>query len=494
MDEYAKIGQTFYTEFPYRSGGVNVTGLVDASFTKQLAKNGVGNQSTTGITISEVDATNNPGLYGITVSGTTGFPTTTGAYALIVFRTSVPDDRWDGTIRVTSDGTGAGTWGSAVFTAAATNGRIYDGSAPIAGATVRILNSSNVILFQTLSGATGLYGPIYPPADGTYTINASKSGYTISTGTITVSSSVATGPGTDITLTAVSTTSSFLASNLWAYAGRMMRDRNGTKADQEKREVADDALEMISLDKKWPKYHTLGEVKLNAAYSTGTIAITAASTTVTLTTGVWPTWAASGNLVIGGQLYRISTRDSNTVLTLATAWGQAAITAQTYTLAQHAYALPSDLQRLDQVLFDRSWVWGDMPMSNAYLQMMRAGVQQGMTRAAGWSIADDKIWFWPWPTEAITVNMLYYRRPAKLVTGTDVADWDSMHEVLLRRAIDYQCSLRGDCVAGTAEQTKAAYTAALDSAFSADKTPVSRDLGATTYNPSRPFRGSTITG
>ncbi len=489
--EYFKVGQTVNDAFTYRSLGANVTGLTQASFTIQISKNGTGNQSTTGVTIAEVSAANNPGLYSVTISGSTGFAAATGSYDVKIFRTATPNDFWTATYRVTSDGTGAGTWGSAAFTATASNGRVYDGAAAVLGATVRILDSSNVILAQTTSDASGLWGPIYFPADGTYTISVSKSSYTVGTGTITVSASIATGPAADITLTAVSATSGFLASNLWAYAARMMRDRNGPKADQEKREAVDDALEMISLEKKWPKFHTLGEVKLNAAYATGTIAITAASTTVSLTSGTWPTWAASASLYVNGQSYRVSTRDSNSQLTLATAWGQASVTAGTYTLAQHAYALPSDLQRLDQVLFDRSWVWGDQALSMAFLQVLRAGIQMGQTRANGWAIADDQIWFWPWPTEAITVNLLYFRRPAKLVTGSDTADWDSMHEVLLRRAIDYQVSLRGDCVAGNPEQTKAAYVAALDSAFSADKTPVSR---ANVYDPARPFRGSTIAG
>jgi len=490
--EYFKVAQTINDAFTYRSAGANVTGLTQASFTIRLSKDGVGNQSTTGITIAEVSAANNPGLYSVTASGSTGFPASTGSYDLVIFRASAPDDYWTSTFRITSDGTGAGTWGSAVFTATASNGRIFDGAAALAGATVRILNSSSVILAQTVSDSSGLWGPIYFPADGTYTISASKSSYTIATGSITVSSSIATGPAADITLTAVSATSGFLASNLWAYAGRMMRDRNGTKADQEKRESVDDALEMISLDKRWPKYHTLGEVKLNAAYATGTVAVTNASATVTLTGGTFPSWAALAALYVNGQSYRISTRDSNTQLTLATTWNQATAAAATFSLAQHAYTLPSDLQRIDQILFDRSWVWGDTPMSNAFLQVLRAGIQMGQTRARGWAIANDQIWFWPWPTEAITVNVLYYRRPAKLVTGTDIADWDSMHEVLLRRAIDYQVSLRGESVAGSSEKTKEAYVSALDSAFAADKTPVSRELGANSYNSSRPFRGSTI--
>lgn len=485
--EYFPVGQTITDAFEY----YGVTGLGNGDFTKELSKNGTGNQSTTGITISEIDASNNAGLYGISISGSTGFAAAVGEYSLKVYRTSTPSDYWTFTYRVTADGTGNGTYGAAAFTPTASNGRITDGSNPLQCATVRILNSSGIILSQQTTDSDGLWNTIYL-ANGTYTISADLSGYTQVTGTITVSSGVATGPGTDIELTAVSATSTLLASNLWAYAGRMMLDRNGAKADQEKREAVDDALEYLSLQKQWPFYHQDGQVTVNAAYETGTIAITNGATTVTLTGGTFPTWAASGLLYVDGQSYRISSRDSSTQLTLATAWNQASVSGESYVLAQHSYSLPSNLQRFDQIFYDRAWAWGTKPISHALLESMRQGIQYGQKRASAFSIANGKIHLWPWPTEALTVNLLYFRRPAKLVSGGATADWSDLHEVVLRRAIDYQCALRGECVAGTKAECKRALDEAIDLAFEADQTPVSMDQAGPMWDPSRPFRGHTI--
>jgi pilus assembly protein CpaC len=54
----------------------------------------------------------------------------------------------------------------------------------------------------------------------------------------------------------------------------------------------------------------------NAPYSTGTIAYTQATRTVTLTGGTWPSWAQYGVLVIGNVLYRVAAKPTSTTLVL----------------------------------------------------------------------------------------------------------------------------------------------------------------------------------
>src|SRR4051812_6826478 len=94
-DIYVKVG-TPPIDYIYYLSAVNVpvTGKVNADFTKQVAKTGVGNQATTGITVAEVDATNNPGVYSITYNATTSFMAATGQYELILFDAGAPTFRW----------------------------------------------------------------------------------------------------------------------------------------------------------------------------------------------------------------------------------------------------------------------------------------------------------------------------------------------------------------------------------------------------------------
>ncbi len=80
------------------------------------------------------------------------------------------------------------------------------------------------------------------------------------------------------------------------------------------------------------------------SYSTGTIAITLAGTTVTLTTGVWPSWTAThGALVVDNTEYTIDTRTDDTHLELSSAWTEDTETAAEYTLRHDGnYDLPDD--------------------------------------------------------------------------------------------------------------------------------------------------------
>ncbi len=481
-EEYHKIGTTFRGEFLYVDGaGAAVTGKTNASFTKRLAKNGTGNQSTTGITVAEVDSSNNPGLYSVTVSGTTGFASASGEYGLDIFDTSDATKRWTMTLRVTSDGTGAGSWGDASFTPTVSNGRVTTGGVALAGATIKYIDATGVLYIQTVTDSLGLYPTAYfPSGTTTYTISVQKSGYTTSSGTLTISGSTATGPGADITLTASSATSTFLASNLWAYALRMMKNASGTEADLIAQQSVDDALESISLARKWPYYHgdTAGmpaRINLQTAYATGTIAVANASATVTLTGGTFPTWAASGEVKIDGVWCPVLTRDSGTQVTLRSSWSGTTQTAATYTIAEFSYSLPSDLQRLDVILDDKNRPWRSRPVSLATLQTQKSALVYGQSTPSLHAVGKDKLWVWPYPSAATLLNLMYYRRPAKLVSGSDTADWDSMHEALLRRAIDFQCALRSDCVAGTVEECRNNYFEAIDLAWAADKTAVDRD-------------------
>lgn len=475
--EHHKVGTTLRDYFLYLSptAGTAVTGLVQADFTIKLAKNGTGNQASTGITITEVDSTNNPGLYEVEVSGATGFVSATGHYELTIYRTA--DGLDDGVSRtwvVTSDGTGAGSWGDASFTSSDGDGRVTDGTDAIEGATVRIVDANGNLYVQTTTDASGDYGPIYFETAGTYTVYVQKANYTTDSDTITVSGSTATGPGANIALTAASNTSGILASSLWAYALRMYGDHQGAKADTEKMEIVNDALSWLTNEDDWPYMHRFGVIDFNAAYTTGTIAITSGTATVTLTGGTWPTWAASGDIYLNGQSYRVSTRTSATVLTLAETFNGDDVSGSSYTLAQHRYALPSDLLRIDQIYQGNTWPWGDGAVSPGQLELIRNAYLTGQQAASAWCIRKNFIEVWPYPTAKRRVNLLYWARPAELNDAADEADWDAQHLMLLRRAIDYQVALRGDCVAGSAKQCLENLQAAMAIARPRDKTQRSR--------------------
>jgi hypothetical protein len=476
-DLYHRVGNTFRTAFDYLDDtGAVVTGLTQADFTFQLAKNG-SHMAVAGLTLTEVSSVTEPGMYEVAVSATTGFPSAVGVYELVIFRTTVPYQRWTETIRVTNDGTGSGSLGTVGFTTATNNGRVTSAGVPVQDATVRFVDSNSLIIAQATTDASGLVGPIYFTTDGAYTMYVQKSGYTTVSGTVTISGSgtVATGPGTDLAIVAVTTSSTLTASSLWSYFKRCLRDRSGATADLYAQQGVDDALVMISQECEWSWFQTVYGLTVQPYYDTGTISITEGDATVTLVSGTFPTWAASADLYVNGQWYPVSSRTNGTTIELEQAWGMPSVSALSYAICQSRYTLPSDVQAIDGLRYDRAWGINPTPCSLATLTLLRSQYQYSLARPTMWAVSVDQIEFWPLPGVQQTLNLVYYRRPAALTSGAELADWDPVHVPLLRRAIEYQASLRGACVAGSTDQCLENYRLALTKAMQFDKQVTDHD-------------------
>lgn len=86
-----------------------------------------------------------------------------------------------------------------------------------------------------------------------------------------------------------------------------------------------------------------------APYDTGTIAIDNGTTTVTLTTGVWPSWTAThGSLIVDNTEYVIATRTSDSEMELAESWTEDTETAAEFVLQYDGnYDLPDDYGGLE---------------------------------------------------------------------------------------------------------------------------------------------------
>jgi hypothetical protein len=95
---------------------------------------------------------------------------------------------------------------------------------------------------------------------------------------------------------------------------------------------------------EWSFLKPIATMTLSGAYSTGTVAI--ASGVVTLTTGTFPSWAASGELIVEGVTYSVNTRDSDSQVTLDDTSVTVAAGA-TYELIRPVIDLPSDFAQFN---------------------------------------------------------------------------------------------------------------------------------------------------
>ena len=228
-----------------------------------------------------------------------------------------------------------------------------------------------------------------------------------------------------------------------------MRDRTGTKADLQILTLVNDAVNMVSMSHNWNWLITQDEIAFVAGYDTGTVAITNGSSTLTLTTGVWPSWAASGEVFLNGRYYRVLTRDSDTQLTLEGTWVYDAITAETYVIYQDSYSLPADLFKLHKFFQGRNYLSGCENVDIITLLDMKDGWQSGSTYTRVFTVHQNKLLVWPYPSAAGHVNLSYYRRPTAMTDASDTLDFDPNYITLIYRAIDLQVALQfGDAASG----------------------------------------------
>lgn len=437
------IRDAFYLE---DVDGTAVTGKVQTNFNIDIAKNGTGNQAATGVVITEIDSSNNPGWYYF-LCGTTGFVTDTGTYSvrLQVTGASGATLTTTGKYVVTSDGTGSGSSGAYSFTATVGDGRVTDGTSAVEGATVRITDASGLVLSELTTDSSGLWGPVW--VDATSYVYAQKSGYAQSSGTLTVSGGTLTGPGADLEMTAASS-AALTAGELWSYAKRVAKNNSGSLTDQIVKEVVNDALDMVSYEADWAALTRYTTLAIQGYYNTGDVDITQGSAAVTLATGTWPSWAASGYLVVGNKTYRVYTRDSDSQVTLSSAIGTDSATNATYILYQDSYTLPTDLLKIKGVHFGENWKWGNDPCSYETLVAAKTNDITGQSAPYLWCAANGKLHLWPYPTEDTDLAIIYKKRIGTLSSSGDTVDFDAIHRVVLNRAIDYQVAIRYGQTAG----------------------------------------------
>lgn len=94
---------------------------------------------------------------------------------------------------------------------------------------------------------------------------------------------------------------------------------------------------------EWTFLKISAPLQLYGAYATGTVTIAAngSGSIVTLADGTWPSWAADGEIWIGGARYTVLSRTSGSVIRL----DDVAVTAAAgtpYSLRKSQYALPDD--------------------------------------------------------------------------------------------------------------------------------------------------------
>ena len=190
----------------------------------------------------------------------------------------------------------------------------------------------------------------------------------------------------------------------------------GGPQDAEQRDIRTaihKAYAELTTIRDWSYYHVHGRVITDAPYSTGTI--TSSGTTVTLTGGTWPAWAATGGyLKTGEQIARVSSRTSGSVLVLDSALAlKADVTAAPYQLYRTVYPLPADFRNMDEPSDEYNWWSGTYITPDQAMKLERVGNTSGAP--LHWTIIKDPdsdgwaIKLIGYPTERETIDFTYRR-------------------------------------------------------------------------------------
>ena len=186
----------------------------------------------------------------------------------------------------------------------------------------------------------------------------------------------------------------------------------------------------------WLYYHTEHEIRLEAQYSTGTIAYDhtggANERQVTLTGGTWPTNAIEGRIKIADVRYPIESRVSDTIITLPADINPGADVAAltTYTWLRSSYTLPADFKDMDPPHTENSY-FNQKPVSLDSIMAFERHIRASSNPPRWYAIGPDPNLYGQMamyvqyePNEAEGLRFFYRRFPRPVTySGTEPASY-----------------------------------------------------------------------
>jgi hypothetical protein len=191
----------------------------------------------------------------------------------------------------------------------------------------------------------------------------------------------------------------------------------GGAQDAEQRDIrmaCQRAYAEVTALRDWQWFRTRYRIETTAPYDTGTI--TSSGTTVTLTGGTWPSWAATGAyLKVGNEICRVASRTSDSVIVLDSVLTlKDDVTSQAYTLYRTVYPLPSDFRNLDMPI-DEDYGMGCYVTPDEAMKMEIVSPTSGSPYY--WTIIKDPdsngwaIKVYGYPTTNQNIDLTYRRTP-----------------------------------------------------------------------------------
>jgi len=232
-----------------------------------------------------------------------------------------------------------------------------------------------------------------------------------------------------------------------------------------------DVLKFLAIERRWPFYETPGYFNLTAPYTTGTVAMTAASTALVGTTTTWAAGMAGQEFWTtedGNRVYMIATFTDTTHLTLNSAYLGATASGKTYSIRYVRYAAPSDWGQEGVFYLEdgRELSYEPLELSEWHrLRLLDRGTTSYPERIMHHNLAGtDYFYIDPAPSVAKAIRYTYWRVPATLTSGSDAADIPASFRGLLHLALRLRLSVDDNNAGLEAMQTRE-YQREIDKTF-----------------------------
>jgi len=226
-----------------------------------------------------------------------------------------------------------------------------------------------------------------------------------------------------------------------------LRDYCGAQAggglDRDARRALIDAYREYESDHNWTYYQKHGRIQVYGKYTTGSVTYTQATQQLTLTNGVWPSWAGRGYIRIGSGTnntvpsnpasgvvaYLAINRISDSILQLDPVLNPGSdITIQcAFTLYEDTYEMPDDFQASDQWYADVAWGGMTYVRPNQWLQVTRYYFSFSNTpryftfKSSPWTQGRLALSIFPFPDQDRTLDSMYRKRPRPIT----ISDYNS---------------------------------------------------------------------
>jgi hypothetical protein len=208
-----------------------------------------------------------------------------------------------------------------------------------------------------------------------------------------------------------------------------------------------DVIRLLATARDWPFFRKPYDFGLTAPYTTGTVALTNGSATVTGTGTTWVAGMVGQEFYCSGldsdRVYRISARNSNTEIEISPSFLGTTGSGETYTINYVRYTGPTDFDRggafYDQT--GREMRYNAMTLEEFYRrrQVHRTTVAWptdivvDQENAAGGTVT-TYFYVADAPSTARMVRTTYYRNPAT-TDDNNHPDWPERYRYLLHKAL-----------------------------------------------------------